>query len=103
MNPEFKDQAKFYCNFKVHKNKYHNTIPPVRPIISASGGITENISLYCVFANNKALQISQPPKITAKIVLNFVFPIENVQTNLRQHINLQALLLILPGLHKSLV
>ena len=46
MNPECKDQAKFYCNFKVHKTKDHNTIPPVRPIISASGGITENISLY---------------------------------------------------------
>ena len=26
MNHEFKDQAKFYYNFKVHKTKDHNTI-----------------------------------------------------------------------------
>ena len=46
MNPEEKNPATFYCNFKVHKQKEHYKIPPVRPIISGSGGITENISLY---------------------------------------------------------
>ena len=46
MNPEDKNAAKFYCNFKVHKQTEHKEIPPVRPIISGSGSITENISLY---------------------------------------------------------
>ena len=46
MNPHNKDPAKFYCNFKVHKETNHDNIPPVRPIISGSGSITENISLY---------------------------------------------------------
>ena len=47
MNPQKKDPAVFYCNFKVHKQKEHdNSVPPVRPIISGSGSITENISLY---------------------------------------------------------
>ena len=36
----------WYCNFKVHKKNNHDNIPPVRPIISGSGAITENISLY---------------------------------------------------------
>ena len=44
MNPEDKDVGRFYCNFKVHKN--YNHIPPVRPINSGSGSITENISLF---------------------------------------------------------
>ena len=47
MNPQQKDPAVFYCNFKVHKqNEHGNIVPPVRPIISGSGSITENISLY---------------------------------------------------------
>ena len=46
MNPEGKDPAKFYCNYKVHKANSDNTVPPVRPIISGSGSITENISIY---------------------------------------------------------
>ena len=46
MNPEDKDPAKFYCNFKVHKQSEQKEVPPVRPIISGSGSITENISLF---------------------------------------------------------
>ena len=46
MNPHNEDPAKFYCNFKVHKETNHHNISPVRPIISGSGSITENISLY---------------------------------------------------------
>ena len=46
MSPKNKDPSVFYCNFKVHKETNHNNIPPVRPIISGSGSITENISLY---------------------------------------------------------
>ena len=46
MNPEEKNLSKFYCNFKVHKQTEHNVVPPVRAIISGSGSITENISIY---------------------------------------------------------
>ena len=46
MCPDDKDAAKFYCNLKVHKETKHDNIPPCRPIISGSGAITENISLY---------------------------------------------------------
>ena len=46
MSPKNKDPSVFYCNFKVHKETKHNNVPPVRPIISGSGSITENISLY---------------------------------------------------------
>ena len=46
MNPEKKDPSNFYCNFKVHKQSEHVEIPPVRPIISGSGSITENISIF---------------------------------------------------------
>ena len=46
MNPEDKNPSKFYCNFKVHKQTEHGEIPPVRPIISGSGAITENISIF---------------------------------------------------------
>ena len=44
MNPDGKNAAKFYCNFKVHKP--HENIPPERAIFSGSGSITENISIY---------------------------------------------------------
>ena len=49
MNPEDKNPAKLYCNYKEHKKKIHDNIPPVRPIISGSGAITENISVYFLF------------------------------------------------------
>ena len=41
-----KNPSKFYCNFKVHKKHNYKETPPPRPIISGSGSITENISLY---------------------------------------------------------
>ena len=46
MDPEEKNPSRFYCNFKVHKTHIHKETPPPRPIISGSGSITENISLY---------------------------------------------------------
>ena len=59
MNPKAKNPATFYCNFKVHKQQEHNKTPPVRPIISGSGGITENISLY-VEHHIKSMSILHP-------------------------------------------
>ena len=44
--PHNKDPATLYCNFKVQKETNQNNIPLVRQIISESGSITENISLY---------------------------------------------------------
>ena len=46
MDPEDKNPSKFYCIFKVHKAHEHKETPPPRPIVSGSGSITENISLY---------------------------------------------------------
>ena len=46
LNTEDKDAANFYCNFKVQKQTEHKEVPPVRPIISGSGSITENISYW---------------------------------------------------------
>ena len=44
MNPEDRKAGRFYCNFKVHKA--HDHLPALRPIISGSGSITENIGLF---------------------------------------------------------
>jgi hypothetical protein len=46
MNPEDMDAAKFYCNFKVHKEHEPMTAPPPRPIISGSNSITKNIGTF---------------------------------------------------------
>ena len=47
MNPQKKNPDVFYCNFKVPKqSEYGKNNPPVWPIISGSGAITENIGLY---------------------------------------------------------
>ena len=46
MNPDDKNAGRFYCNFKVHKPHNHKETPPVRPIISQSGTICENIATY---------------------------------------------------------
>ena len=46
MDPAEKQPAKFYCTFKVHKPHKAGETPPVRPIVSGSGSITENTSLF---------------------------------------------------------
>ena len=46
MDPDDKEAAKFYCNFKVHKEHQPNTAPPPRPIISGSNSITRNIGIF---------------------------------------------------------
>ena len=46
MDPTDKNLSKFYCTFKVHKNHKEGEAPPERPIISSSGSITENQSLF---------------------------------------------------------
>ena len=46
MDPGDKNPSKFYSTFKVHKKHNHGEAPPNRPIISGSGSVTENVSLY---------------------------------------------------------
>ena len=46
MKPREKEAAKFYCNFKVHKEHEHMKAPPVRPIISGSGSALENVGKF---------------------------------------------------------
>ena len=49
MSVESKGPGRFYCNFKVHKTHDHMQTPPVRPITSGSGSLTEGIATYRVF------------------------------------------------------
>ena len=44
MDPDNKDLARFYRNFKVHKQYEHKKAPSPRAIISGSGSIKENAS-----------------------------------------------------------
>ena len=46
MNPEGKNVAKFYMNFKVHKDHEEGKAPPERPICSGSGSTLENVSKF---------------------------------------------------------
>ena len=46
MDPTDKDLARFYCNFKVHKQHKDGELPPVRPIVSGNNSVTEGISKY---------------------------------------------------------
>ena len=46
MKPDEKTAARFYCTFKVHKEHEVGKAPPVRPIISGNGSVTENISAF---------------------------------------------------------
>ena len=46
MDPTDKKPGKFYETFKVHKQHKPGETPPERPIISGSGSITENISIF---------------------------------------------------------
>ena len=46
MNPTDMGPAKFYELFKIHKPHIPGEAPPERPIISASGSVTDNIALF---------------------------------------------------------
>lgn len=76
MNPEDKDVGRFYCNFKVHKN--YNHIPPVRPINSGSGSITENISL---FVNHHIKDLSNTHSSYIQDTPDFLREIEKINSS----------------------
>ena len=53
MNPKEAHPGKFYATFKVHKPHKEGRAPPLRPIVSTSGSLTENIALYVEHQFNK--------------------------------------------------
>ena len=53
MDPSDKSPGRFYELFKVHKYHDSGETTPERPIISGSGSITENISLFLEHYINK--------------------------------------------------
>ena len=70
MKPEDKVPSRFYCNFKVHKT-YENS-PPIRPIISGSGSITENTGKFVAHhlskvATNHESYLKDTPDFIRKI------------------------------------
>ena len=46
MLPENRGVGRFYCTFKVHKDKGDGCLPPERPIVSCNNSFTENIGLF---------------------------------------------------------
>ena len=54
MLSEDKEAAKFYCNFKVHKEHEPGSAPPVRPIISGTGSVMENVGKFVAKHTNSA-------------------------------------------------
>ena len=46
MDPSNMKIARFYATFKLHKPHKENSAPPLRPIVSGSGSITENLGIY---------------------------------------------------------
>ena len=46
MSPQGKNVGRFYQLFKVHKKTESGNLPPSRPIVSGSGSLTENVSMF---------------------------------------------------------
>ena len=53
MSADDKTPGRFYSNFKIHKPHKHGEPPPVRPIISGAGSITEGIATVVEFFIHK--------------------------------------------------
>ena len=65
----------FTAIFKVHNETEHNNVPPVRAIISGSGSITENISLYVEHHNQ---HLSSTHETYLQYTQHFFGVIENI-------------------------
>ena len=59
MDPTCKDVAKFYLNFKVHKEHKHGEAPPPRPIVSGSNSMTEGIGQYVAYHINRIAKLHE--------------------------------------------
>ena len=76
--PEGKKPGKFYCTFKVHKNHIPGRPPPVRPIVSCSGSITENIGSY---VEHHLKDLANKHNSYLKDTPDFLRVIENINQN----------------------
>ena len=75
MNAEGKEAGRFYCNFKVHKEHNFMEAPPVRPIISGSGSVTEGIG---TFVNHHLKEIGTNHESYLEDTPNFLRIIEKI-------------------------
>ena len=75
MDPTDKDVARFYCNYKVHKEHKEGELPPVRPIISANNCITEGIATYVA---NKIKQVAKQHDTYVEDTPDFLRAIDKV-------------------------
>ena len=78
MDPTNMGPAKFYELFKVHKSHTPGVAPPERPIISASGSITENIAL---FVENQIKDLANKHSTYLQDTPDFLRTIEDINEN----------------------
>ena len=83
MDPSDKSIAKFYCNFKVHKNHKVGELPPPRPIVSGKNSMTEGIGK---FVEHHVKEISKSHKTYLEDTPDFLREIEKVSGLDNNHI-----------------
>merc|ERR1719319_582552 len=83
MDPSDKSIAKFYCNFKVHKNHKVGELPPPRPIVSGKNSMTEGIGK---FVEHHVKEISKFHKTYLEDTPDFLREIEKVSGLDNNHI-----------------
>ena len=103
-----KNPGKFYANFKVHKPHKHKETPPVRPINSGSGSMTEGIATFVEYHIKESAvthksyiedtpdflryiaKLNKGPKLNKNTVL-VTFDVEGLFTNILHKDGLQCL------------
>ena len=75
MDPFTKRPGTFYATFKVHKTHHEPELPPLWPIVSASGSITENIAL---FVEHHIKELANKHDAYLKDTPDFLRKVENV-------------------------
>ena len=108
MCPKDKVPGRFYANFKVHKAHTPMKSPPVRPILSGSGSITEGIATFVAhhikqssISHDTYLQdtpaflrlisrINKGPKLSSNALL-VTWNVDGLYTNIQHEDGLQTL------------
>ena len=101
MDPSNMNVAKFYATFKLYKPHLEKSAPPIRPIVSGSGSITENLGVYVDHQIKdiakrhasyiqdtpdflrKIYKINQGPRLQDNVIL-FTMDITGAYTNIPQ-------------------
>ena len=99
INPEDKNLARFYCNFKVHKEYEHKKAPKPRAIISGSGSITENASL---FVQHHIQQVSQSHPSYLQDTPDFLREIDKINDGPRLPKNAKLISMDVIGLYDNI-